>query len=78
MIININANHIKKSSMPCQHKSQNNNIKYIFMIIGLIFLFFMFREVFAWFCKGNHTLSAIRQNEKRLIRVESMIKSLTE
>ena len=64
--------------MPCEHKPKSELIRDIFIVIGLIFLFFVFREVFAWFCKGNHTLGVVRSNQERLLTIENMLRSLTE
>lgn len=63
--------------MTCEHQNKNTFIRDIFIIIGLIFAFFMFREIFTWFTKNNHTLAVVTDNQTRLLLIEKMLLSLT-
>lgn len=55
-----------------------NLVRDLLLVLGFTFLFFAFREVFAWFCKSNHILSTVEYNQQRLLNIEEMIISLTQ
>lgn len=63
----------------CEHNYspfQNIGVD-LFTVVGLVLLFFICRELFAWFCKGNHILGGVKENRSRLLRIEEMLTVLT-
>jgi hypothetical protein len=64
--------------MTCNHKKTQMFLKDVTIFVLLIFLFFVLREIFAWYFKSNTVLAAIKENNTILLTIQDMLESLTQ
>jgi len=63
--------------MYCDH---NNDaiINRVWLFITMVLLFFVIREICAWFSKGNYIISIVKETNQKLTTIDTMLRGFSD